>query len=226
MRNLIAAAAFFLLIHFGIAGTTLRDRILARIGMKTYRAVFSVLSVAGIVWLVGAYSRAPLVPLWSAQSWIKYVAVALVFVAFLYAVTGLQTPNPTAASFESRLARDDAVLGIIRVTRHPFLWGVALWSFAHLIVNGDVASLILFGSLLLLAVAGTVSIDAKRRREFGPQWDRFAAATSNVPFVAIGSGRNRLALGEIGFRRLAVAIALFAVFLLAHSALFGGHPLP
>jgi uncharacterized membrane protein len=226
MRNLIAASAFFLLIHFGIAGTTLRDGILARIGMKTYRAVFSLLSIGGILWLVVAYSRAPVVTLWAAPPWSKFVAVALVFVAFLYAVTGIQTPNPTAASFESRLGNENVVQGIIRVTRHPFLWGVALWSLAHLIVNGDVASLILFGSLLLLAVAGTVSIDAKRRREFGPQWDRFAAATSNIPFVAISAGRNRLALGEIGFRRIVVAIALFALLLYAHSALFGGHPLP
>jgi len=48
------------------------------------------------------------------------------------------------------------------ITRHPFLWGIALWALVHLIINGDLASLILFGSLLLLAVGGTLAIDARR----------------------------------------------------------------
>jgi uncharacterized membrane protein len=224
--NLIAAAGFFLAIHFGVAGTKLRDVIVARIGMKRYRAVFSLLSLAGLVWLVSAYVGAPVEPLWSAPFWTNYVAIVLMLFAFLLVVIGLTTPNPTAASFESRLAREDVVRGMIRVTRHPFLWGVALWALAHLLVNGDAASLVLFGSLLLLALAGTVSIDAKRRREFGDRWDRFAAATSNVPFAAIGSGRNRLAAGEIGAWRIVLAVALFALVLYLHPAIFGGNPLP
>jgi uncharacterized membrane protein len=48
-----------------------------------------------------------------------------------------------------------------------YFWGVALWALVHLVVNGDLASLILFGSLLVIALGGTVSIDAKRRRKFG-----------------------------------------------------------
>ncbi|MGQ0834861.1 MAG: NnrU family protein [Gammaproteobacteria bacterium] len=226
MRNLIAAAAFFLLIHFGVAGTKLRDAIVARIGMRPYRAVFSILSLGGIVWLVAAYSRAPLVPLWTAPPWTKYVALVLVFAAFPLVVIGLLTPNPTTANFESLLKRDNVVQGMIRITRHPFLWGVALWALAHLIVNGDAASLVLFGSFLFLALAGTASIDAKRKRAFGDQWERFAAATSNVPFAAIGSGRNRLVIGEIGLWRIAVAVVLFAVVLYFHTPWFGARPLP
>src|SRR2546429_9012140 len=90
--------------------------------------------------------------------------------------------------------------GMVRVTRHPFLWGVALWSLVHLIMNGDLASVILFGSLLLLALGGTVAIDAKRRRKFGDGWRQFAQTTSSVPFAAILNGRNRIgsALSEIG----------------------------
>ena len=79
---------------------------------------------------------------------------------------------------------------MLRITRHPFLWGVALWAAGHLMVNGDLASLILFGSLLVLAVFGTGSIDAKRRRALGEKWDAFAAKTSAVPFAAIAAGRQ------------------------------------
>jgi len=102
---------------------------------------------------------------------------------------------------ESKLAEGtDLARGIVRITRHPFLWGVALWALVHLIVNGDLASFILFGSLLLLALGGTVAIDAKRRRKFAGGWAQFAQTTSSVPFAAILSGRNSMvsALGEIG----------------------------
>jgi uncharacterized membrane protein len=93
----------------------------------------------------------------------------------------------------------------------------------HLVVNGDLASVILFGSLLLLALGGTVSIDAKRRRSFGDQWSRFIQATSNVPFAAIATGRNQLrpALREIGSLRPAIAIAAYALFFVFHGWLFG-----
>jgi uncharacterized membrane protein len=125
---------------------------------------------------------------------------------------------------ESKLAQGtDIVRGIVRITRHPFLWGVGLWAFVHLMVNGDVASLIFFGSLLLLALAGTTFIDAKRRRNFGDQWSRFIQATSNFPFIAIATGRNQLgaALREIGILRPVIAIAAYVMVLILHGRLFG-----
>jgi len=125
---------------------------------------------------------------------------------------------------ESKLAQGtDIVRGIVRITRHPFLWGVGLWAFVHLIVNGDVASLIFFGSLLLLALGGTTLIDAKRRRSFGDHWSRFTQATSNVPFTAIATGRNQLgpALREIGILRPVIASAAYVVVLIFHGRLFG-----
>jgi uncharacterized membrane protein len=152
------------------------------------------------------------------------VAWVLVFIAFLFVVIGLATPSPTRVGMESKLARDaDPAVGIIRITRHPFLWGVALWALVHVAANGDVASVIFFGSLLLLALAGPALIDAKRKRRFGDAWQRFAEATSSIPFAAIASGRNRLgpALREIGFLRPAIAIAVYAAFLVYHGRLFG-----
>lgn len=226
MRGLILAAACFLVLHFGIAGTRLRDRIVARLGEKAYRGIFSVLSVVGLVWLISAYTRAPEEVLWEPPRTLTHGAFGLVLIAFLLAVPGLLTPNPTAANFESRLQREDAVRGIIRITRHPFLWGTAIWATAHLLANGDLAALVFFGSLLLLALAGTYSIDAKRRRGFGAAWEAFERATSNLPFGAIAAGRNHLAFGEIGLWRILAALATYGVVLAFHSRWFGAHPLP
>jgi uncharacterized membrane protein len=125
---------------------------------------------------------------------------------------------------ESKLATGtDIARGIVRITRHPFLWGVALWALVHLIVNGDLASLILFGSLLLLSLGGTVAIDAKRRRRFGNGWAQFAQTTSSVPFAAILSVRNSMvsALREIGVVRPLVAVLAYALIFFFHGRFFG-----
>jgi uncharacterized membrane protein len=224
MSSLIAASAFFLLIHFGVSGTRLRDAVVARLGEGRYRAVFALASVVGLVWMGRAYGRAPLVDLWGQLVGLRPLAIALVFVAFLFIGIGLATPSPTRVGMESRLARGaDIARGLVRITRHPFLWGVGLWALVHLVVNGDLASVILFGSLLLLALGGTASIDAKRRRLSGDAWTPFAQATSNTPFAAIAAGRNQLspALREIGILRPAIAVAAYALLFILHGRLFG-----
>jgi uncharacterized membrane protein len=224
MLSLIAASSFFLLIHFGVSGTRLRDVMVARLGAGPYRGAFAVASVVGIVWMTRAYRRAPAVDLWGQLIGLRPLAFALVLIAFLFVGIGLATPSPTRVGMETELARGtECVRGIVRITRHPFLWGVGLWAFVHLIVNGDLASLILFGSLLLLALGGTTFIDAKRRRSFGDQWSRFAQATSNLPFAAIATGRNQLgpALREIGILRPVIATVAYVLVLIFHGRLFG-----
>src|SRR5437899_6534635 len=140
MCNLIAASSYFLLIHFGVSGTRLRDTLVARLGEGPYRGAFALASVIGLVWMIYGYRRAPTVDLWGELLGLRPLAFALVFVAFLFVGIGLATPSPTRVGMESKLAEGtDIVRGIVRVTRHPFLWGVALWALVHLIVNGDLA---------------------------------------------------------------------------------------
>ena len=224
MLNLVAASAYFLLIHFGVSGTRLRDTLVLRLGEGPYRGAFALASVIGLVWMIYAYRHAPTVGLWAPLPGLRPAAFALVFVAFLFVGIGLATPSPTRVGMESKLAEGtDIVRGIVRVTRHPFLWGVALWALVHLIVNGDLASFILFGSLLLLALGGTVAIDAKRHRKFGDGWAQFAQTTSSVPFAAILSGRNSIvsALDEIGIVRPLVAVLAYALIFYFHGRVFG-----
>ncbi|MHB8815945.1 MAG: NnrU family protein, partial [Steroidobacteraceae bacterium] len=97
--------------------------------------------------------------------------------------------------------------------------GVGLWAATHLVLNGDVASLLLFGTFLVLAIGGTASIDAKRRRKFPERWPKFAQATSNVPFAAVARGGGRLApaLAEIGAWRIIAALVLYAVAFYLHG---------
>jgi uncharacterized membrane protein len=218
MADLIAACAYFLLIHFGVSGTRLRDALTARLGDRPYRGLFSLASLIGIAWVIYAYRRAPLIPTWGFLAGFRPAAYVLVFIAFFFAVIGILTPSPTQVGMESHLD-PAAARGMVRITRHPFLWGVGLWAATHLIVNGDVTSLILFGSFLVLALGGTASIDAKRRRKFPERWPDFARATSSVPFAAIARGANRLgpALAEIGAWRIIAAFVLYGIAFYVHG---------
>lgn len=223
MLNLIAASAFFVLIHLLISGTRVRDGLIARIGQGPYMGLFVVLSVVGLAWLALAFGQARTspanAPYWTVGDASRHIQMGLQLIAVLLMVVGLTTPNPTSVRQERAIERP--VTGILRVTRHPFLWGVALWAMGHLVVNGDRASLVLFGSLLILAVTGTASIDAKRKRALGAAWDGFAAQTSNVPFAAIVAGRQRLSLGEIGVWRILAAVAVYLALTVAHPYFTG-----
>src|SRR4029079_18736889 len=147
---------------------------------------------------------------------VKHAAIPIVALAFLLGVQGLFAKNPTRVRMEAAASDEGAIRGVVRITRHPFLWGVVIWSAFHLTANGDLASVIFFGTFFVLALFGTASIDAKRRRKMGPAWEASAAKTSNLPFAAIASGRNQLRVGELFAWRFWAAAAIFVVVLFAH----------
>ncbi|HEX5776662.1 MAG TPA: NnrU family protein [Caulobacteraceae bacterium] len=227
MTSLIAAAAFFVLLHLLVSGTRLRSAIVGTIGEGTYMALFSLASLGGIVWLSMAYgdARGFGETWWDTGAAGRHTALIIQLIAFLLIIPGLLTPNPTSVKQEGSLDRPDVARGMLRITRHPFLWGVAIWAIGHLLVNGDAPSALLFGSLLALAIFGTFSIDAKRRKALGPKWEPFATMTSNVPFGAIISRKQKLSLSEIGWWRILLAVAIWAAVLLGHRYAFGVDPL-
>ena len=224
MLSLLLAAVFFVALHLGVSGTRLRGWLVARLGLRGYLAGFSVLSVLGISWLVASYARAGHVATWGLPAGWGAAATVLMLPAFLLVVAGLATPNPTAVAQEALAAQ--APQGIVRVTRHPFLVGVALWAAVHLVGNGDLASLVFFGSLLAVSALGPASIDARRRRALGAGWDGFARRSSVVPFAAILAGRTAFSAREIGWWRPAAALGAYALLLGGHRWLVGVSPFP
>ena len=226
MTALILAAIFFVGIHLIIAGTTLRARFVRWVGEEIFQVIFSLLSLGGIIWLSRAYGQADYVGLWGPVQNFRTLALIFMLVAFFFVVFAFTAPNPTAVRGGALLKEKEPAKGIQRITRHPFLCGVALWSLVHLVFNGDLASLIFFGVFLILSLAGPASIDKKRKEVFGSDWDRFAAVTSIIPFMAIIQGRNALRLSELGWWRPVLAAVVFGFFLYLHEALFGVSPLP
>jgi len=230
MDVLMLAAGVFLAIHLLIAGTRARDRITGIIGERAYLGFFSVASLAAIVWLVISYNAAqamgPDPQLYMPPHGVKDFGIPVIALAFFLGATGLLTANPTAVRQESAAVKEGTVRGVLRITRHPFLWGVAIWAAFHLCANGDAASVVFFGTFFLLSVLGTISIDAKRRRKMGETWTSFSARTSNVPFGAILTGRSGWNLQEFLDWRLLVAALAFLAVLFGHAHLFGVSPFP
>ena len=221
MTSLTLACLYFLAIHFGISGTRMRDGLVARLGLGPYLGLFSLLSVAGIVWMSRAYAGAPYVETWGQLHALQPAVAPLMLLAFVFVVVGLTTPNPTAVGADGLLTGEEPAVGILRVTRHPFLMGSALWALSHFVVNGDVASALFFGSLAVLASLGPLSIDHRKTRLDVDGWPQYASVTSVVPFAAIATGRNRFALGEWGWWRIGLAVALYVGTLYSHGAVFG-----
>jgi uncharacterized membrane protein len=227
MTMFAAALAAFILLHVGVSATPLRAALVGRMGESAYRGVFALASAGVLAWMIFAYGAARAAPdnpmLWTPPEWGRHVAATLVLIGFLLAVSGLLTPGPTQAGFEGALKKPDPAKGVLRITRHPFLWGVALWGVGHLFANGEGTSVMLFGGLAAMALLGTRSIDRKSAARMPAEWAPFRDATSNVPFAAILKGRNRLAPGEMAIPLLA-ALAAFGAVVWFHRVLFGVAP--
>lgn len=223
--SLLAAGVVWYALHAAIAGSGARFALIERFGEKRYRGAFSLASLVALLWLIHEYGAAPYHPLWVVPSALFYLPVLLVPLAFVLLVGAFSVPNPTGVGGEKALEHSEPARGMLRVTRHPFLWSAVLWALAHLFVNSDAASLIFFASLGLTALQGTFDIDRKRRRTHAETFRAFEAVTSNLPFAAIASGRNRLVLRELA-APIALGLLLAGLTIALHPRLFGAPALP
>lgn len=218
--QLYYAAAAFLATHF-VSSTPLRGALVKAVGEKAYLGVYSLAAFATLGWMIWAYGKAPLEPLW--QGLRLAPAIALPF-AFVLLAGGLFARNPTMVGADKLLKSTEPARGMIRVTRHPLMWAFLLWAVAHVLARGDLKSLLFFGTFAVLAGLGTLLMDRRKRETLGDDWQRFAAVTSHIPFVAILQGRNKFNAAEIGWRNPAIGLALYALFFWFHPLLFGTKP--
>ena len=221
MTILIAAGLFFIGIHICISSTPLRGWLIQRIGVRPYQGVFSLLSLAGIIWLIWSYMMAERLELGQPHSALIFIAVLASMAGLWLAILGVLSPNPTAVAQEALLQSEMPVRGIVRVTRHPFMVGLALWALAHMVLNPDTASWVFFGTFFVLAGIGPRLIDAKMAKAYASQWPVFARVTSITPFAAIARGRNQFVSNEIGWWRPLAALLVVALLIYFHGSLFG-----
>ncbi|MEX2327561.1 MAG: NnrU family protein, partial [Pseudomonadales bacterium] len=157
--------------------------------------------------------------IWTPSKPLDALARAIMPLAFIFVVSGVLAPNPTAVMQDKAVGRDLAA--ILKITRHPVQWGILLWAVTHLGANGDVASIIFFGTFALLSGGGMVALDAKFRRRQEPEWQAFFAKTSYWPFGAIISGRNTLGIKELDWIAIVVGVILYVLMYAYHTWVAG-----
>lgn len=222
---LAGSCVAFVLLHFLLSALPVRRRLRSAIGEKGFATLYSVLALASFAGMVMHFRTAPFVELWSPPAWTRWVPVLVMPVALFAMVAGFSTRSPTAVGQEGA-AKTERPTGILAVTRHPALWGFALWAASHLATNGELHVVLVAGAILVLALGGMLHIDARRKATLGEEWEAYAAMTSVVPFAAIAQGRARLVPSEIGARRVVVAAVLYVVIFFAHPYIIGASPSP
>lgn len=226
LEALFAATVFFVAGHFVLSSAPIRGALVRRFGEGPFMGMYAVVVFLAFVWMLLAYRAAPTVEVWPFVPGLAWVPVVAMPVAIFLAVCAFSTPNPTLAGAEGSTEPGHPAPGIISVTRHPFLWGAALWAASHLVVNGNAADIVMMGGLLILVVGGMFHIDKKREARLGAAWGPIAMTTSLVPFVAMVTKRTRFDWAGIGWWRVTLALAIYVAIVFGHEFVFGVAPFP
>ena len=183
---MILGLILFLGVHTLTTQRDLRARFIASMGEGGYKIFYAVVSIAGlalIAWGFGEYRATGWVDVWNPPKALKHVAVALMLPAIILVV---------ASYLRGR---------IYTTLKHPMLTGVKLWAAAHLLANGDLGSITLFGSFLAWAVFDRISL--KRRSDAGgppipvggPGNDLIAIAVGVVAYLAFAFAFHPVVIG-------------------------------
>ncbi len=225
ITELFLATLVFVGGHFAISSTPLRAWLVNKFGETRYLALFSLLMAVAMGWMVMSYNNAPMVVIWPQWPWMRHIPLVVMPFSLILATAALRRDNPTMVGGQTgRLSPTS--LGLFAITRHPFLWGATLWAAAHLAVNGDVASQILMGGILLLSLGGTFAIDAKLRAGSPEAWRELSHNTSNIPFAAILAGRAKIKMNAMDWLPIIGGLGAYLLLLAMHQWFFGVSPFP
>ncbi|MDX8350686.1 NnrU family protein [Cognatiyoonia sp. IB215446] len=166
---IVAFIAFFVT-HSLPVRPPLRPILVRALGPRGFGLAYGALSLGALTWLIIAAGQAPFVPLWSWAPWQNGVALILMGLSCIIFSLGLGRPNPFSFGGAQNYLFDPQRPGIVRLTRHPLLTALAVWALAHLIPNGDLAHVILFGVFAGFASFGGLLVDRRKRREMGQGW--------------------------------------------------------
>ena len=192
---LLLAAASFVGTHF-LLSHPLRRPVINRIGEAAFSGIYVVvafLTLGLTIWAYRGLGRET--PLWGTDEGLWALASLLMWVGAILFVGSFQgNPAFPRRPGERSTTEIPAPRGVFVITRHPMMWGFALWAITHMIVVATPKAMILDGAILVLALGGSVGQDSKKRKLMGEQWHEWTAHTAFVPFT-----RGAAAPGWVAF---------------------------
>ena len=213
------ALALFLFSHVIPVRPPVRPWLVRHLGLRGYIIGYSTLSVALLIWLIVAAGRAPYVEVIPPYAGLRWGPVLVMPLVCLLAVLGLSAANPLSFGGMGKGPFDPARPGILALSRHPLLLAMVLWALAHMVANGDLAHVILFGLFAVFPALSMGLIDRRKRREMGPRWQEMAQNTGRFSPGALAGLRPGLWAGL-------AAAAVSGLLLVLHAPVMGVSPLP
>ncbi len=211
----IAGFAVFFVSHAVPVRGAIKSRISTLISPRGFTIVYSTLSTAILAWLIVAAGRAPYIEIWAFAPWQKHVPLAGMAIATIVTALAIGRPNPLSFGGSNNSRFDPQNPGLVGWLRHPLLFVLLIWSLAHIVPNGDLAHIILFGVFAGFALLGHLLINRRQKRLLGTaEWSRLIAT------------KRRLTLTKNGLARLTIGIALYLLLLILHTPIIGISPLP
>jgi uncharacterized membrane protein len=189
--------------------------------------LYSVLSLVLLGWLVVTTLAAPVVIAWYYAPWQSWVTLLAMLPTSLLLSTAVATPNPLSFGGAKNEDFNPSAPGAVGFCRHPLLLALALWAGAHVVPNGELATLLLFLPLFAFALFGMRLIDLRRQASLGnAQWRALAAQTSLLPGAALLLGHWRPTWRRAPWRRLLLGVTAYVLLLMAHPWVIGVPALP
>ena len=204
---LVAGLALFFGFHVLVGIYETRTFMVNMLGINMYRMLHSVGAVAGLSLIVLGFMDRPMVPVYAVTSWGPTLTILVLPIAVIFLAGAKGFPD------------------MLRVTRHPMLWGIVIWGFAHLAANGDKASVMLFGSFMIYGFVAMFLGDRKQRLSDAEAWQNTAAKTSVFPFIAIIEKRAIEPQGGIR-KPIIIGLVFYVILLLTHQYFTGIPILP
>ncbi|MEM9579266.1 MAG: NnrU family protein [Pseudomonadota bacterium] len=208
--------ALFFATHSIPVRPAIKARISAVIGARGFSMAYSILSIAMLALLIRAAGQAPYVELWPQAGWQRHVVhLGMLTVCILLAFT-LGRPNPFSFGGARNDRFDPARPGIVRLVRHPVLAVLLLWALVHMLVNGDLAHVLMFGVLGAFAYLGRSLINRRKQRQMGQdRWQDLNAAVASAPLLQRPASLPGACL------RLLCGVAAFAALAMLHPVVIG-----
>ena len=188
--SLLLAAMFIFVASHELLSHPLRRPLVNAIGVRPFMAFYSLVAFATGALAIWGFARAPVEVLWTAPAIVLQLAAPLMVVASILFVGSLLDANPALPGAEGRLTSAPVPRGVLRVTRHPMMWGFALWAIVHIIVAGTSRSVVFASGILVLALFGAAMQDRKKQALLGEGWTAWRAQTAFIPFAAQLDGRQ------------------------------------